>query len=631
MFDNSSQPLSASAHIDYEPPRRDGHCFDLSYLLTPNPAVAEAIRWPVPVLWQQAAMTEVSIGQVTVSPGDVLEALTPLYEDFILIVAELPVPASTTAGQLGDTAPQNGFDGHRLLCYSTTFEAYRVYKTDTFSLFTLDGWFDSILYEIQESDISKEELEAAAAPVPVVNHPTETFAVHHDAATPVADDPVATTSTSPETPVVGVDTTAPGRHYPYAESSRVVTPDPPRSASETDIDIPAAATPSDVVNTFYTGDATAVLSNLPDNTIHTWITSPPYPGAQRDYSHPEQLGDESPAEYLERLLAVVQQVMRVTHDSGTGFIVIDDAVVNGEYLTIPDRLVTRLKSLGYHVFNNSPWVKTQTTPDPSHSRFNHRHERIIGIAHDSNYYFDRHAPDDIHDVVETTTGATPADVGVDADNLPDVTHDAVFPVDIPRKLIAAAAPDAVCPTCNTPLNPSYKVTDIRDLPTDRPQCQNALKHARRAELSDDHLWALRSYGLASHSQTARTQNGTDRNATDVEQLVAEVEASSFPNSYMSEFLYAKKSVVRYNAQCSCSQASTASPADTAGSPAGVVCDPFVGTGITTATAVLMNKRYLGVDINPEYTAYAEALTTAATPPAPWNTEPGDEQSTLSTF
>lgn len=41
---------------------------------------------------------------------------------------------------------------------------------------------------------------------------------------------------------------------------------------------------------------------------------------------------------------------------------------------------------------------------------------------------------------------------------------------------------------------------------------------------------------------------------------------------------------------------------------GVVLDPFVGTGTTTAVASRLGRRWLGIDIDPDYAAIATART-----------------------
>ena len=76
---------------------------------------------------------------------------------------------------------------------------------------------------------------------------------------------------------------------------------------------------------FYCGDARTVLATLPAESVRCCVTSPPY-WRQRDYGHVGQLGLEaSPAEYVEKMVAVFEEVRRVLTDDGTLWLVIGDS------------------------------------------------------------------------------------------------------------------------------------------------------------------------------------------------------------------------------------------------------------------------------------------------------------------
>src|SRR5690606_22851471 len=69
--------------------------------------------------------------------------------------------------------------------------------------------------------------------------------------------------------------------------------------------------------TIYQGDVLDVLRQLPDESVHCCITSPPYWGL-RDYGVEGQIGLEAtPQEYAERLVAVFREVWRVLRRDGT--------------------------------------------------------------------------------------------------------------------------------------------------------------------------------------------------------------------------------------------------------------------------------------------------------------------------
>ncbi len=73
------------------------------------------------------------------------------------------------------------------------------------------------------------------------------------------------------------------------------------------------------------GDALERLRELPDESVHTCVTSPPYYNL-RDYGTAGQIGTEDTVEeYIDRLVAVFREVRRVLRPDGTLWVVIGDS------------------------------------------------------------------------------------------------------------------------------------------------------------------------------------------------------------------------------------------------------------------------------------------------------------------
>ncbi len=69
------------------------------------------------------------------------------------------------------------------------------------------------------------------------------------------------------------------------------------------------------------------LSQLPDESVHCVVTSPPYWGL-RDYGTDGQIGLEAtPEEYVERMVAVFREVHRVLRSDGTLWLNMGDSYV----------------------------------------------------------------------------------------------------------------------------------------------------------------------------------------------------------------------------------------------------------------------------------------------------------------
>ena len=82
--------------------------------------------------------------------------------------------------------------------------------------------------------------------------------------------------------------------------------------------------------TLYQGDVLDVLRELPDESAHCCVTSPPYWGL-RDYGVEGQLGLEpTPEEYVARMVEVFREVRRVLRSDGTLWLNIGDSYSSGD-------------------------------------------------------------------------------------------------------------------------------------------------------------------------------------------------------------------------------------------------------------------------------------------------------------
>lgn len=69
--------------------------------------------------------------------------------------------------------------------------------------------------------------------------------------------------------------------------------------------------------TILVGDVRTRLAEIPDKSVQSCITSPPYWGL-RDYGEDAQIGlEESPQDYVDAMVKVFREVKRVLRDDGT--------------------------------------------------------------------------------------------------------------------------------------------------------------------------------------------------------------------------------------------------------------------------------------------------------------------------
>ena len=77
--------------------------------------------------------------------------------------------------------------------------------------------------------------------------------------------------------------------------------------------------------TIFHGDCLEVLKDIPDEAVNCCVTSPPYYGL-RDYGNDKQIGlEETPIEYIDKLVRVFREIRRILKPEGTLWLNIGDS------------------------------------------------------------------------------------------------------------------------------------------------------------------------------------------------------------------------------------------------------------------------------------------------------------------
>ena len=175
------------------------------------------------------------------------------------------------------------------------------------------------------------------------------------------------------------------------------------------------------VNRLIQGNAYSVLKDLPDGIVQTCVTSPPYFGL-RDYGVKGQIGlEETPDDYIQRLLLVFREVRRVLRDDGTLWLNLGDSYAGSgkggqsdekrstnwqpEYgnkgaryglkpkdlIGIPWRVAFALQADGWYLRQDIIWHKPNPMPESVTDRCTKAHEYIFLLSKSERYYFDNEA------------------------------------------------------------------------------------------------------------------------------------------------------------------------------------------------------------------------------------------------
>ena len=173
--------------------------------------------------------------------------------------------------------------------------------------------------------------------------------------------------------------------------------------------------------TLYQGDALEVLRGFSDGQAYCCVTSPPYFGL-RDYGAAGQIGiEESPEDYIERLVQVFREVRRVLREDGTLWLNIGDTYANDgkwggssggkhakalhgntgigrrkthtglkakELIGIPWMLAFALRADGWCLRQDIIWEKPNAMPESVKDRCTKSHEYIFLLTKGGRYYFD---------------------------------------------------------------------------------------------------------------------------------------------------------------------------------------------------------------------------------------------------
>lgn len=316
-------------------------------------------------------------------------------------------------------------------------------------------------------------------------------------------------------------------------------------------------------NVILIGDATLRLRQLPDSSIDSIVTSPPY-FRLRNYGVDGQIGLEPHVErWADELRRVMREAARVLVPTGTVWLNLGDSysthlsqgAARKSLLFGPERLALTLLADGWTIRNKIIWAKTNTIPSSVTDRFSTKHEVIYLLTRSTRYYFDLDSlrepltsrPPTLRKSQPVTRTERPSWLGPNSDgdsglaalhasgrrghplgkNPGDVwrlgvsqfrgAHFATYPESLTKRMVEAGTPRMRCSTCRSP-------------------------------------WTRR---LIRRDDEAR----------------------------------------RAPPRPTCACAATAEP--------GLVLDPFIGSGTTAISAAKLGRDWLGIELNPDYVTLAE--------------------------
>lgn len=168
------------------------------------------------------------------------------------------------------------------------------------------------------------------------------------------------------------------------------------------------------------GDAYEALDLLPEESVSTVVTSPPY-WSLRDYGVEEQTGAVEPLDsYIQAVTRVFRKLRRVLRDDGSVWLNVGDVYTSGNRATrapdkknrvrrmdfrprtpaglkpkdligIPWRLAFALQADGWWLRSEVIWTKPNAHPESVRDRPTKSHETVFLLTKQQDYHYDLEA------------------------------------------------------------------------------------------------------------------------------------------------------------------------------------------------------------------------------------------------
>ena len=317
------------------------------------------------------------------------------------------------------------------------------------------------------------------------------------------------------------------------------------------------------------GDNLELIQQLPDGSIQLVITSPPY-FQQRDYG--SGMGNEKNVnEYIEILLCLFRECVRVLTDDGNIVFNIGDKYQNSNLLLVPYRFaLAAMDTGGVRLVNEITWVKKNPTPRQFSRRLVSSTEPFFHFAKSDRYFYNpkaflakTHAPPSPKKKNGTNVGQKYFQL-IDKSELSDA-----------EKTLARTELAQVIQEVKSGKTHSFrmKIRGIHAAPF------GGQEGGRTSQLRNKGFTIIRIHGNKLKRDVIKTDDvieTSDMIETPVATLKGNKHPAIYPVEVVEEFLHLL-------------------------TPTGaLVLDPFMGAGSTAVACKKLGRHYIGYDINAEY-------------------------------
>ena len=348
------------------------------------------------------------------------------------------------------------------------------------------------------------------------------------------------------------------------------------------------------IDYIYNDDALRALKTMESGSVNCIVTSPPY-YALRNYEMDEQIGlEQTPEEYIQKLVDVFHEAKRVLKEDGTLWLNIGDSYwgsgsrgfdftdlplehsqiqkgskgtmdlsaipklvgnvgvyKNKDLIGIPWMLAFALRADGWYLRQDIIWAKANNMPESVKDRCTKSHEYIFLLSKSEKYYFDNEA------IQEEAVSANDKRAGKGRLEYDGKRSD------------------------TDSLNVGKSFVSITDKRNKRDVWGEGAEHYKNLQKKGQQpntMHIRRAEGLQDVQYETRNKRDVWRVST---KPVKEAHFATFPEELIT-------------------------PCVLAGCPKnGVVLDPFLGSGTTGVVAHNLGRHYVGIELNPKYVEIAK--------------------------
>lgn len=297
-------------------------------------------------------------------------------------------------------------------------------------------------------------------------------------------------------------------------------------------------------------DASIAIQKLPAHSVHSVITSPPY-YKLRDYGYEKQIGQEnSVQEYINNLLQVFNAVKQCLVHEGTIWVNLGDVYSHkyqdgykkGDLMGLPWLFAHAMQKDGWYLKSDVVWAKPNPIPSGAINKPIVSHEYLFLFAKNEDYFFDAEAIKE-NSTEKNKDGTYKKRYKRDVWTVPTASykgsHFAVFPTKLIEPCVLSCTSEyGCCSTC--------KKQYVREIKR--------------------HRYATRPGINAKIDETTLANRDAGRHFTETE-------------------------TIGWQKSCVCADATIDKC---------VILDPFCGSATTGIVAVTHNRKFIGIDANPQY-------------------------------